>query len=552
MQAGFRKGFSTSDHVFALHSIIEIYKFLDKQLYVAFVDYRKAFDFVNRSHLWSKVLSSGIDGNVLRVIHNMYQKAKSCVKTKRGNTIPFTCNVGVRQGENLSPILFAIFLNDFDLELSKKYEGLKTLKDLFEERLSNDEVTVFVRLFSLLYADDTIIMAESAEELQRALDALHEYCHKWKLTVNPSKTKVMIFSRGVIRVFPAFIFGAVHLEVVREYVYLGVKFYCNGKFEHAKLKQTEQANKALHALLWRARKLHLPVDMQLDLFDKCVSPVLLYGSEVWGFSNLEIIEVFYRKFAKQLLHIRQSASSLMVYGELGIEPLYYTIVRRMCTFWLRLVQGKESKISNMLYKLTRRLHYDPTNDFRSQWLDCIESTLVEIDMLEPWCIERTALSISKNDFNRAIKNALTAVFTRKWQHEMAESLTCTAYRSFKRTLTFEPYLKHLNFYERSALAKLRCRANFLPVGCIDYFITENYNTTCPLCELETGDESHFLLRCDFFVPERERLLRPIIENLNGNFELMLSSDSVYIQRNIARFSEIVLGLFKEINKEKDE
>ena len=60
--------------------------------------------------------------------------------------------------------------------------------------LSDDDVEVYLRMYILLYADDTIVMSESANELQKALDALGKYCDLWDLTVNTSKTKVVVYS----------------------------------------------------------------------------------------------------------------------------------------------------------------------------------------------------------------------------------------------------------------------------------------------------------------------------------------------------------------------
>ena len=254
-QAGFRKGHSTTDHAFALHMLIELYKQKGKRIYAAFVDYRKAFDFVDRSALWTKLLKEGINGHVLRVIMNIYAKAKSCVKSSANISRSFPSTIGVRQGENLSPLLFALFLNDFEYSLSRRngdnsYRGLPFISELYEQQIRNDcdagtyDVDVFFRLYCLLYADDTIILAESPEELQTALNSLHAYCIKWKLTVNVKKTKVIIFSRGVVRIAPAFVYGNQHLEIVREYTYLGVVFCCNGKFESAMSNRIEQATLA--------------------------------------------------------------------------------------------------------------------------------------------------------------------------------------------------------------------------------------------------------------------------------------------------------------------
>ena len=112
-QAGFRKNFSTSDHIFLLHVLIELYTKMKKQkLFCAFIDYRKAFDSVSRVHLWSKLLSHNINGKILNVVKNMYSKAKSMVKFNNVSGDIFSCDIGVRQGESLSPILFALYLNE--------------------------------------------------------------------------------------------------------------------------------------------------------------------------------------------------------------------------------------------------------------------------------------------------------------------------------------------------------------------------------------------------------------------------------------------------------
>ena len=201
-QAGFRAGYSTQDHIFTLHAIIETYlKQIDsqnekKKLYCAFIDYQKAFDLVDRSCLWSKLLARNIEGKIMRLIFNLYQNTKACVKHNNKLSQSFNCNIGVRQGDNLSPLLFAIFLNDFESFLSTKYQGLNSLNNLYHNVSTNDEILTLLKLYVLLYADDTIIMAEGPNELQLALDALSEYCQRWKLKINISKTKIIRFSKG--------------------------------------------------------------------------------------------------------------------------------------------------------------------------------------------------------------------------------------------------------------------------------------------------------------------------------------------------------------------
>ena len=168
-QAGFREGFSTMDYVFVLHSIINIYLSKKKRLYCSFIDYKKAFDLVDRASLWKKLLGNGINGKILTVIINLYEKAKSCVLLHDQKSSLFSCNIGVRQGENLSPILFAIYLNDVGYFIGRNYKGLDSLSVECSNNLSNEDVEVYFRLYVLLYADDTIVLGESKEELQDAL-----------------------------------------------------------------------------------------------------------------------------------------------------------------------------------------------------------------------------------------------------------------------------------------------------------------------------------------------------------------------------------------------
>ena len=105
-QAGFRKSFSTTDHIFTLNSLIELFKANKKKLYCAFIDFSKAFDTVWRIGLWEKLLDTSINGKFFRIIHNMYDRIKSSVSVNGEHSTFFSCDCGVRQGENLSPLLF--------------------------------------------------------------------------------------------------------------------------------------------------------------------------------------------------------------------------------------------------------------------------------------------------------------------------------------------------------------------------------------------------------------------------------------------------------------
>ena len=125
-QAGFRAGHSTVDHVFTLHCIIDFFLAKKKSLYCLFIDYEKAFDRVERAFLWQKPLDS-VDGRILTVIKDMYRKAKSCVKTGNVCSDYFLLLFRRSPGENLSPVLFAIYVNDLQEYMAERSEGLPSL-----------------------------------------------------------------------------------------------------------------------------------------------------------------------------------------------------------------------------------------------------------------------------------------------------------------------------------------------------------------------------------------------------------------------------------------
>ena len=180
-QGGFREGYRTTDHLFTLHALINHYiKVEKKELFLCFVDFRKAFDKVSHCILWMKLFKYGISGKFMTLVKSMYEQVKSCVKSRSGLTYYFKYKRGVRQGCLLSPVLFSLFLNDLQGYLLEGGANGITLWD--------------IKIFSLLYADDLVLIAESEEDLKLQMRILGSYADDFEMEINPKKTKVMIFN----------------------------------------------------------------------------------------------------------------------------------------------------------------------------------------------------------------------------------------------------------------------------------------------------------------------------------------------------------------------
>ena len=169
-QAGLRQGYRTLDHIFLLKSIIDLFLWKRKKLFCLFIDYRKAFDTIWRDGLWYKMIKANIGGKVFNVIKNMYMNIKSRVKLNQKASDSFICTKRVRQDENLSLLLFALYVNDIkDSLIENNYNHL-----LFDD----DFLDLHLNILVMMYADDTVILGNSEEEIKNIFKALESYCEQ--------------------------------------------------------------------------------------------------------------------------------------------------------------------------------------------------------------------------------------------------------------------------------------------------------------------------------------------------------------------------------------
>ena len=127
-QIGFQRGNRTTDHILTLKSIINKYVQDGKnKLYACFVDFRKAFDSLSHPKLFLKLRKNKINGNILKLLQNIYKKSECSVRINGKLTQFFAYEKGVIQGNPLSPILFNIYVNDLFQELGKANKNPVTI-----------------------------------------------------------------------------------------------------------------------------------------------------------------------------------------------------------------------------------------------------------------------------------------------------------------------------------------------------------------------------------------------------------------------------------------
>ena len=544
-QVGFRRGYSTMDHIFTLHCIIVYYLNKRKRVYAAFLDYKKAFDLVDRRALWIKLVHNGIGGKLLNVVRNLYSQAKSCVRGMDGESEFFVSEIGVRQGENLSPLLFAMYLNDFKGWVDGVSSGLTDISTTIGSSASGQsDLDTLFKMSVLMYADDTLLLSDSANGLQAALNATSEYCHRWGLVVNPAKSKVMVFSRGKIRNPPRLYLEGTELAVSPEFTYLGVCMNYNSSLKKAISQQVQHADRALYALRAKMWCLELPFDIRMHLFSHVISPILLYGSEVWAFEDLRQLDTYHRKFLKEQMGLRKSTPSCMIYGETGQEMLSAAAERRMLIFWYGIAgSGSGSKLSGILYRGMRRLHNEQSLSFK--WLEAVRDSLQRYGFGGLW--EAQASLNNPLWFKEAIKRRMQDISIQNWHAEVWAGKLCVNYRLTRNTPGLNKAVAKLNNQDRKLFFRFRC-ANFpLPIyphlRTPAFTITNDFSDVCHLCGRERGDEFHYLLVCNKLHCYRSNLIsKRFWRHPNVIlFEQLINSEKYSVVKNIVIFIKILLS-----------
>ena len=159
-------------------------KFGNKELTIVFVDFKKAFDSINREVMFEILGLYGIPDKIIKAIKALYTNTKSRVITPDGETELFDIVAGVLQGDTLAPLLFVIVL-DYVLRIS--LDANKTKGLLLKPKRSSRHPAEY--LTDLDFADDLAVPPNSVADAETLLQALEEAATHVGLYCNASKTE---------------------------------------------------------------------------------------------------------------------------------------------------------------------------------------------------------------------------------------------------------------------------------------------------------------------------------------------------------------------------
>lgn len=466
-QAGFRSGYSTVDQIFVLKSIAEAYAAQRKKLYVFFVDFRAAFDSINRGSLMYKLFAKGMSKKFGRVIQNIYEETLVAVWNGENASNWFKTNAGVRQGCTLSPLLFALFIDDIVDSLPGGIEFAGIV------------------IKALLFADDIVLMANSPETLQRMINRLYEFCKMWSLIINLEKSKVMIFKKGGGRrcCNEKWFLSGEQIEVVKKYNYLGMIFTQNLSMEdHLKCK-LQKAKIAINTT-WRkcfANK-YIAHSSKFRVFEAVSESTMLYAAQVWGGSRFEEVEKLLRFYIKRIFRLPPNTPNYAIMLETGLSPLATKTLKLQVDYILKVFNMSSERLPRKVALEALRCN----TGWYTKWNDLAHACGISLDLdeanMESWKPKLYQL-IAAVDLN----------FRQQWEREASESLHRSIYSQLNYNLGDRNYFHDDNSCEEISLM-IKLRAELLPLNYQPH--REDLPVLCNICNMaEREDIFHFVGRC---------------------------------------------------------
>ena len=465
-QSGFRPGDSTINQlIFLVHKIYEALED-GKEVRVVFLDISKAFDKVWHAGLLRKLEALGVQSPLLQWFESYLCNRKQRVGIEGQCSDWRTITSGVPQGSVLGPLLFLIYINDITDDLAS---------------------------LPLIYADDTTLLeivddpVVSAGRLNSDLHKISVWADKWLVTMNPVKSRNVIFSlKRNKQVHPPLFLSSNIVKDVESHTHLGLTLQSSMSWRKHIVQVFEKASKRLNMLKF----VRFKVDRSIltSLYKSLIRPLMEYGDVIWNNCydcDSALLDGVQYEAARLVTGAIKGTSSARLYKELAWESLsnrrklhllcqFYKIVKNLAPYYL----------SEMLPKLSsERTNYRLRSRENFTQFSCRTSRF------------------QKSFFPSAITgwNSLDI--------DVRNSVSLPTFKAkLRSTLFSHSYNKLFDFSlsRRASIDHTRLRLGF---SCLREYLFKINRCASPFCEcgLESESVKHFFLFCPRYAAQRNVL-----------------------------------------------
>ena len=539
-QNGFRASRSCIDHLFVLCTVLRNRKLSGQETFLSFIDYKKAFDSVDRNLLLYKLSQFGINGNMYKAISSMYSNPKSRIILNDFETDYFDCPIGVKQGDCLSPTLFAIFINDLASEIKALDIGVNI----------GDELVLNI----LLYADDIVLLAESEADLQLLLFVVECWCKKWRLEINLTKTNILhVRPKRKQQSKFTFLFDMRPIAYCQSYKYLGANLNEFLDFDFTAEAQADAAGRSLSAVITKMIKNGgFPFSIYSLLYDVCVTSVSDYSAEIFGYTQYQPTLKLHLRAIRAFLGLPKNVTSCAALSEVDwLLPKYRGQIR-MVRLYHRILKMEDCRLTKKVFLWDRKLN--------------------DANVINSWSSEIKSIFYSSGlnfSFNSSeifpLKQTISQLkvkFAELQQSELkAECSTKPKLRTFNTFKDFSclpSYVsKPLTFIQRKFISKTRtgCLSIRIELGRFSRPQLPENERICLACIVnpdlsivptpEIENEYHFIFECNRYKEIRDIWLSKL--DLPSNFNNSQHCEKLQIvlneQHNVKLTAQFILDAY---------
>ena len=369
-QGGFRQGRSTIDQIFTIRQIMEKSWEFNITIHQLFVDFKQAYDSLDRNVFFSIMEEFCIPMKLIRLTKATLMDTKCRILIQNSLSDPFDIDTGFKQGDRLSTLLFNLALEKVARAMSINWNGtiLNTSKQL------------------TAFADDTDLLGRGILKVKESFVEMDMEARKVGLVVSEDKTKYMVLDRSHgTRIGQNLTMNEYNFEVVQSFKYLGSIVNVANDLDEELKTRTIQANRCFYALKHLFRSKLLNIATKYRLYKTLVRTVAIYASETWTLtSNQENrLKCFERKIQRSICgpikvndmwRIRMNIELVEIFGRENIVSVIKSARLRWLGHVMRMSDDRVAKkvfVNNV--EGTR-----PRGRPRKRWIDCVESDLKEL------------------------------------------------------------------------------------------------------------------------------------------------------------------------------
>ena len=539
-QTGFRKGHSVIDNVLLLKEIIQIYKNRKIPLYLCFIDFSKAFDSISLNLLNQKLLTILPESKMLTLIIKLLNNKIYKILYDGEESESFQLNNGIPQGDSMSPTLFCLFINDL-------FDYLRQEEALTDPVIINDSM----RINSVIYADDLLIMSQSQEGIIKQIKIIQSYCKENGLQINYNKTKIMIHNeKAEYRHLKIHFHDTTRIiEVVKEYKYLGVLISKDNKKHIEQLEKNGRKSAFMTAKLLKEFG-NINGCFLKQTFEMIALSKMKYGGELCFYNNLKNLNKIQIQFYKRFCHLKNATPTYCLIGEFGINPIEYHFYKAALNYWTKLITPNNT-CTNLTRKLYDQICYSvEESNYSKTWCWQIKKLLYELNLERLWENQNDKGNIN---YSNVINIRLKEHFREQWIKSAKNSHKGLDYLELA---TFECGMKsYLNFITKDksvlSMLKLRTGNHKLSIEIDRYRGRKAYNEcVCQACN--TGDLEdiyHVIVVCPKYTDLRSKELSFVKNSNKAELYNLLNNLSIGKLKSITNFMTMVDNL-KNIREKK--